>query len=251
MVLELRHLGCRAAGVRDVSLSVRAGEIVGIAGLVGSGRTELARTIFGLTPANEGEMLLGGGRVRIENPVQAIRCGIAYVPEDRRQHGVVPDLPISHNVTLASLDRLSRLGALDFRRERELATDYVKRFAIRTPAIFAPVATLSGGNQQKVALSRWLATCPRLLILDEPTQGIDVGAKAEIHALMSDLAARGMAILMISSELPEVLGMSDRIVVMHAGTVAGVLGRAEASQHGILSLALGHTGVPPQTQCVS
>src|SRR5581483_4989754 len=251
VVLELRHLGCRAAGVRDVSLSVRAGEIVGIAGLVGSGRTELARTIFGLTPANEGEMLLGGGRVRIENPVQAIRCGIAYVPEDRRQHGVVPDLPISHNVTLASLDRLSRLGALDFRRERELATDYVKRVSIRTVAFFAPVATLSGGNQQKVALSRWLATCPRLLILDEPTQGIDVGAKAEIHALMSDLAARGMAILMISSELPEVLGMSDRIVVMHAGTVAGVLGRAEASQHGILSLALGHTGVPPQTQCVS
>ena len=239
-VLELRNFGCRASNVRGVNLMLRAGEIVGLAGLVGAGRTELARTIFGLTPADEGDMLLGGERVRIHNPADAIRRGIAYVPEDRRRHGVVLDLPISQNVSLASLDRLSQLGALDFRRERDLALEYVERFAVKTPAIFAPAGTLSGGNQQKVALSRWLATDPRLLILDEPTQGIDVGAKAEIHALMGELAAQGMAILMISSELPEVLGMSDRIVVMYAGTVAGVVDRAEATQQRVLALALGH-----------
>lgn len=150
------------------------------------------------------------------------------------------DLPISQNVTLASLERLAKFGALDFNRERELAVEYVQRFSVKTPTTFAPVATLSGGNQQKVALSRWLATEPRVLILDEPTQGIDVGAKAEIHMLMCDLAAQGMAILMISSELPEVLGMSDRIAVMHAGSVVDVLDRAEATQQNVLSLALGH-----------
>ncbi len=240
VVLELRGLGCAASGVRGVNLTLRAGEIVGLAGLVGAGRTELARAIFGLTPADEGEILLGGERVRISSPADAIRRGIAYVPEDRRHHGVILDLPISQNISLASLDRLSQRGALDFRRERELALKYVERFAVKTPAIFAPAGTLSGGNQQKVALSRWLATDPRVLILDEPTQGIDVGAKAEIHALMGDLVAQGMAILMISSELPEVLGMSDRIVVMHAGAVSGVLDRAEATQQKILALALGH-----------
>ncbi|MGH9837517.1 MAG: sugar ABC transporter ATP-binding protein [Blastocatellia bacterium] len=239
VVLELRDFGCRAAGVRGVNLTLRAGEIVGLAGLVGAGRTELARAVFGLTPADEGEMMLNGERVRINSPAEAIRRGIAYVPEDRRRHGVVLDLPISQNVSLASLDRLSRRGALDFRRERDLALAYVNRFAVKAPAIFAPAGTLSGGNQQKVALSRWLATEPRILILDEPTQGIDVGAKAEIHSLMGDLAAQGMAILMISSELPEVLGMSDRIAVMHTGAIAGVLDRAEATQQKILALALG------------
>jgi rhamnose transport system ATP-binding protein len=172
IVLELRNLGCSTAGIRDVNLTVRAGEIVGLAGLVGAGRTQLAATIFGLTPAGAGE--------------------------------------------------------------------YTRRFSIKTPAIFAPVATLSGGNQQKVALSRWIATKPSLLILDEPTQGIDVGAKSEIHGLMGELAAGGMAILMISSELPEVLGMSDRIAVMRGGTIAGTLDRGEATQQNVLALALGH-----------
>jgi rhamnose transport system ATP-binding protein len=240
VVLELRSVGNQAAGVRKVDLTVRAGEIIGLAGLVGAGRTELARTIFGLTPADEGEILLHGERVNITSPAAAIQHGIAYVPEDRRRHGVVLDLPISHNITLATLDRLAKFGALDFQQERKLAVEYINRFAVKTPATFAPVATLSGGNQQKVALSRWLATEPRVLILDEPTQGIDVGAKAEIHTLMGDLAARGLAILMISSELPEVLGMSDRVAVMHAGTVVDVLPRAEATQQNVLSLALGH-----------
>ena len=241
VVLELRNVSSQATGVRDVSLTIRAGEIVGLAGLVGAGRTELARTLFGLTPADAGEILLNGERITINSPTAAIQHGIAYVPEDRRRHGVVLDLPISHNITLATLDRLANFGALNFQRERELAVEYVNRFAVKTPTTFAPVATLSGGNQQKVALSRWLATEPRVLILDEPTQGIDVGAKSEIHSLMCDLAARGIAILMISSELPEVLGMSDRIAVMHAGTIVDVLQRDEATQQNVLSLALGHS----------
>ncbi len=250
VALKLRGLCCAASGVKDISLSVRAGEIVGLAGLVGAGRTELARTIFGLTPADDGEILAHGEPVKINSPAQAIAQGIAYVPEDRRRHGVVLELPISANITLASLDRLSHSGAFDFRRERKIAVEYIERLGVKTPAIFAPVSTLSGGNQQKVALSRWLMTEPSVLILDEPTQGIDVGAKSEIHALMTDLAGRGVAILMISSELPEILGMSDRIAVMRDGTIAGVLDRAEADQQKILALALGHeiTGIGARRQ---
>jgi rhamnose transport system ATP-binding protein len=201
VVLELRHFGCFAAGIKDVNLALRAGEIVGLAGLVGAGRTELARALFGLTPADEGEVLLGGKAVLINSPHRAIECGIAYLPEDRRRHGVILEMPISANITLASLEKLSRFGAFDFNREKAIAADYTARFEIKTPAIFSPVSTLSGGNQQKVALSRWLTIKPSVLILDEPTQGIDVGAKSEIHSLMVELAAQGAAILMISSEL--------------------------------------------------
>jgi rhamnose transport system ATP-binding protein len=240
VVLELRDLGCSPANISGVNLSVRAGEIVGVAGLVGAGRTELARAIFGLTPADAGEILLRGRAVSIQTPAQAIRHGIAYVPEDRRHHGVILDMAIRANITLASLSWLASRLSLDFRREREIAADYTRRFAIKTPTTYAPVATLSGGNQQKVALSRWLVTKPSVLILDEPTQGIDVGAKSEIHALMSELAGQGVAILMISSELPEVLGMSDRVAVMRAGTIVRVLNRSEATQEKILGLALGH-----------
>jgi rhamnose transport system ATP-binding protein len=238
-VLELRRVCCAEGGVRDVDLTVRAGEIVGLSGLIGAGRSELARTIFGLTPADSGEMRVRGRTVRIGSPADAIRNGIAYVPEDRRRHGVVLEMPVSQNVTLAALDNLSRFGALDFRRERELAADYTKRLGVKTASIRSLVSTLSGGNQQKVALSRWLLTKPTLLILDEPTQGIDVGAKSEIHELMTELAEQGVAILMISSELPEILGMSDRIAVMHGGTIISVLDRAEATPERVLARALG------------
>ena len=239
-VLELRGIRCAAIGPHPLDISLRAGEILGVAGLVGAGRTELARTIFGLTPAEEGEIHVRGERVSIRRPSDAIEHGIAYVPEDRRRHGVVLEMPISSNVTLASLDRFSTFGALDFRREREVSAEYARRLGVKTKSIFTAVSSLSGGNQQKVALSRWLVTRPSVLILDEPTQGIDVGAKSEIHALMSDLVGQGVAILMISSELPEILGMSDRIAVMRGGAIVAVLERAEADQESILALALGH-----------
>ena len=243
-VLEVRNLTCQAAGIRDISFSVRAGEILGFAGLVGAGRTELARTLFGLTlpngPGDDGEIRLRNQVLKIESPAQAAELGIAYVPEDRRRHGVILELPISANATLASLRHLAKFGFLDFDAEREIAAEYSTRLGVKTPALFAAAGTLSGGNQQKVALSRWLATKPSVLILDEPTQGIDVGAKSEIHSLMCDLAEQGLAILMISSELPEILGMSDRIAVMHAGKIAATFNRTEANQQTILAAALGH-----------
>jgi rhamnose transport system ATP-binding protein len=237
-VLEVEGLTSAAAGIREVSLTVRRGEILGIAGLVGSGRTELARTLFGLMPAEAGTIRLNGTALRIASPSDAIRAGIAYVPEDRRQHGVVLDMSIAANTSLASLDAVSRHGLIDRGRERAAAQEYVDRLRIKTPSVLADVGTLSGGNQQKVALARWLSTGPAVIILDEPTQGVDVGSKAEIHALMQMLAARGLAIIMISSELPEILGMSDRIAVMHRGTIRGVLDRAEATQSTIMALAL-------------
>jgi rhamnose transport system ATP-binding protein len=240
VVLAAEGLGCRASGIHRVSFDVRAGEIVGVAGLVGAGRTELARVLFGLTPADEGVIRLRGAAVRITAPMEAVRLGLAYLPEDRRRHGIIAEMSIAANTTLASLRAISRAGFLDFAAEREIAASYQQRFAIKAPSIEAAAATLSGGNQQKVALARWLATRPSVLVLDEPTQGVDVGAKAEIHALIVDLAAQGLAILLISSELPEVLGMSDRVVVMRAGTVAGSLDGAAATQEAVMTLALGH-----------
>ena len=238
--LELRHVSCRAGGVRDVSLSVRSGEIVGLAGLVGSGRTELARTVFGLTPADSGELLVQGRAIRIQSPADAIRAGIGYLPEDRRSHGVFLDMTVTDNVTIASLQRVAKAGLVDRAREDELAKDLVGQLRIKAPSVGATVESLSGGNQQKVAVARWLTTEPKILILDEPTQGVDVGSKSEIHELMQEMAERGLAVLMISSELPEILGMSDRIAVMHGGAIAGVLTRGEATQDRVMTMALGH-----------
>jgi rhamnose transport system ATP-binding protein len=192
--------------------------------------------LFGLTPADAGEITINGERVTINSPAQAIAHGIAYLPEDRRQHGVILPMTISANTMLANLSG----NWLDFEAEYAQAATMVERLAVKTPSIHAPVNNLSGGNQQKVALARWLTTQPRIIILDEPTQGIDVGAKAEIHRLMCDLAAQGMAVLMISSELPEVLGMSDRVAVMHAGKIVGELSGEEATQERVLAMALGH-----------
>ncbi|MEP7270038.1 MAG: sugar ABC transporter ATP-binding protein [Acidobacteriota bacterium] len=238
-LLETRGLSCRATGIHDVSVTVRAGEILGLSGLVGAGRTEFAKALFGLSPADGGAILLRGNPVAINSPSEAIARGIAYLPEDRRRHGVILDMSVAANTTLASLRRVARHGLIDFEAERKLAGDYTHRLGVKTHSLFATTGNLSGGNQQKVAVGRWLATEPLILILDEPTQGIDVGAKAEIHGLMCDLAERGMAIIMISSELPEILGMSDRIAVMRHGTIAATLERAEASQHILLELALG------------
>jgi rhamnose transport system ATP-binding protein len=238
--LEVRGLSSRAEGIRDVSFDVRAGEILGLAGLIGAGRTEAARLLFGLAPKDAGEVRLDGRPIDVRSPADAVAHGIAYVPEDRRRHGVILEMSVADNATLAVLRRISMWGWLDFGKEAALAAEYVDRLGVKTPSIAAAVGSLSGGNQQKVALARWLATAPKILILDEPTQGIDVGAKAEIHKLMGDLAARGLAIVMISSELPEILGMSDRIAVMHAGRVVGVVDRAAATQESILALALGH-----------
>jgi rhamnose transport system ATP-binding protein len=241
--LDVDGLGCRISGIHDVSFSLRAGEILGLAGLVGSGRTELGRTLFGITPADTGSIRLSGdaGRpVRIGSPRAAIASGVAYVPEDRRRHGVVADLPVAANVTLAILDAITRRGLLQAAEENALAEAMVTRLGVKTSSITAPVRHLSGGNQQKVALGRWLATGPRVLILDEPTQGVDVGAKADIHGLMGDLAAEGLAILMISSELPEVLGMSDRVAVMRGGTIVRTFDRADATPERVMAAAFGH-----------
>jgi rhamnose transport system ATP-binding protein len=239
VVLEARNLGGSATGIHGISFNVRAGEILGFAGLVGAGRTELARTLFGITPANTGEIRLRGKPVVIDRPQHAVDRGLAYVPEDRRHYGVILQMALAANVTLASLPSISVAGLLNSRREGLLARSFMQRLSIKASGLDTLAGELSGGNQQKLALARWLATKPAVLILDEPTQGVDVAAKAEIHSLMGELAAQGMAILMISSELPEVLGMSDRIAIMRRGTLVGILDRAKATQERILDLAVG------------
>jgi rhamnose transport system ATP-binding protein len=245
IVLDVRHLSNATLGLRDVSLQVRSGEIVGIAGLVGSGRTELAETLFGIVPATGGEIRLRGEAVRIAAPGDAVRLGLAYLPEDRLHHGVVPEMAIDANVTLAGLRGYSAWGLIDRPAERASAARHVDRLGIKTPSVSTPVEALSGGNQQKVALARWLDAGPDVLILDEPTQGVDVGAKAEIHAIIRRLAAQGLAVVMISSELPEILGMSDRVAVMRSGTIVADLRRRDATQKSILDLALGHAPASP------
>jgi ABC-type sugar transport system ATPase subunit len=228
-VLELGEV-VRKPMTRGITLALCAGEILGIAGLVGSGRSELAEIIFGITPAESGTIRVDGRVVTIRSPSDAKHLGIAYVPEDRGRQGLVRPMSIFENVSLASLARVSRRSFIDRRAEAGLAEESVQQFRIRASGISQIVGKLSGGNQQKVGLSKWLATNPRILIMDEPTRGIDVGAKAEIHRLMSELAGKGMAILMISSELPEVLGMSDRVLVMRAGSIVAEFTRSEATQ---------------------
>ena len=241
VMLRLRNLGCALGGVRDVTLEIRAGEVVGLAGLVGAGRTELARTLFGITPADSGQILLNGKSVHIRSPQEAIANGIAYVPEDRRRHGAILEMPIAHNVTMAIHRRIFPYGWLRFSRERELALKYIRDLRVKADGAEAPVNSLSGGNQQKISIARWLATKPKLLILDEPTQGVDVGAKSEIHKIVRELAKRGVAVLLISSDLPEVLGMSDRIAVMRAGTIVGWF-PAKSNGHEVMAAAFGQKG---------
>lgn len=237
-MLELRGFACRARGLGPIDLVLRRGEILGLAGLVGAGRTTLAQALFGLLPSDGGQLLLEGRPVRITSPRQAIACGLAYVPEDRRRHGVILELSVRENATLAVLHRLSDLRGLSRDRQQRLAAQLVAQLQVKTESLDAAVGELSGGNQQKVALARWLATQPSVLILDEPTQGIDVAGKAEIHRLIGELAAQGLAILLISSDLTELLAMSDRLAIMRRGQlVATVPPQTSAAE--VLRLALG------------
>ncbi|MET7705009.1 sugar ABC transporter ATP-binding protein [Micromonospora sp. NPDC005413] len=237
-LLEVRGL-TRTGVFADVSFSVRGGEIVALAGLVGAGRSEVARAIFGVDRYDAGEVLVAGRAVRAGNPGRAIAAGMALVPEDRRQQGLVMELSVERNATLARRRALSRLGLLFGGAERTEAHRWTRRLQVKAARLGAPVATLSGGNQQKVVLAKWLATEPRILIIDEPTRGIDVGTKSEVHRLLSELAGEGLAILMISSELPEVLGMADRVLVMHEGRLVRELSRAEADETSIMFAATG------------
>ena len=242
LVLSLEQLGCAASGISDVTLDIRAGEIVGMAGLVGAGRTELARILFGITPADSGEIILKGERIRINSPREAIARGIAYVPEDRRRHGVILEMSIAQNITLAIHPEFFPGTWLRFAAENHLAKEFIRDLGIKAYGPDAPGGSLSGGNQQKVSVARWLATRPKLLILDEPTQGVDVGAKSEIHKIIRRLAKEGLAVLMISSDLTEVLGMSDRIAVMRGGKLVDVIGKGQADAHSVMAAALGTHG---------
>jgi rhamnose transport system ATP-binding protein len=221
----------------DISFTLRKGEIVGMSGLVGAGRTQLAEAIFGVMPASSGRIRLQGKEVRITRPEDALRLGIGYVPEDRKLHGLVLQMSIAQNITLPILKAFTRMGWLNRAAERERAVEDARKLEVKMVSVDQPAGQLSGGNQQKVVLAKWLGTRPQVLILDEPTRGIDVGTKAAVHRLMSSLAAEGMAILMISSELPEVLGMSDRILVMREGRLTGEFSRAEASQERLMGAA--------------
>ena len=238
VVLEVRHL-TRAGVFADVSFQLRRGEILGLAGLVGAGRTEVARVLFGIDRAESGEIWLKGKKVRIRSPQHAMDNGIAYVPEDRHQQGLIMNFSIAANVTLPILQQVSRLGLIYPRREQKIAAEYSRQLRVRSTGVEQLVNTLSGGNQQKVVLSKWLATNPSVLILDEPTRGIDVGAKAEVHRIISDLAGSGLAIILISSELPEVLAMADQVIVLHEGRVTGAFARSEATQERVMFAATG------------
>ena len=242
-VLSVQNLGCSRSGIHAINFEIRAGEILGLAGLVGAGRTELARTLFGITPADSGSITLLGKRLLLRSPQDAVQAGIGYVPEDRRRHGVILSMPVSANLTMSIHRRIFPGGWLRLETERTLTRDYVRELAIKAPSPDTEVWRLSGGNQQKVALARWLATNPKVLILDEPTQGVDVGAKAEIHKLTRQLANRGLAVLFISSELPEVLGMSDRIAVMRGGTIATILDGGTTDPHTVMVAAFGAGGL--------
>jgi ABC-type sugar transport system ATPase subunit len=236
VVLSVRNLtGGRQ--YQNISFDLRRGEIVGLSGLVGAGRSEMALGLFGAPLPDSGDVLIDGAPVKISGPQSAMRLGIALVPEDRKQLGLVLGLGVGPNVSLSALTRLSRTGLIDFGAEDALIGRYIDRFRIKTPSREQLVGLLSGGNQQKVVLAKWLATNPRVLIVDEPTRGVDVGTKVEIYALMRELAAEGLAILMISSDLPEVLAVSDRILVMREGRLVGEIDHADATEERIMALA--------------
>ena len=236
VLLDVKGLSNKA--VHNVSFQLKRGEILGFAGLVGAGRTETMRAIFGIDPKTSGEITLEGKKVDIRSAKDAMAAGIGLVPESRREEGIFPDMSIKFNETMKVLDQFISVRGVNHRKENEIADKYTKDLRVKAPGTYALVGNLSGGNQQKVVLASWLATHPKILILDEPTRGIDVGAKAEIYAIMNDLVQNGVSIIMVSSELPEVIGMCDRVVVMRSGEVSAVLDRSEADQVTIMKNAV-------------
>jgi rhamnose transport system ATP-binding protein len=231
---------CHPTEFADISFTLHEGEILGFYGLVGAGRSELMQALFGITRPSAGSMRLDGKPFAPRAPADAIAAGLVYVPEDRGRQGIVTDLAIFENVSLPSLGRTTRRGFLDLAREFALTRDYVERLDLRAASLSQSAGTLSGGNQQKVVIAKWLATAPRVIVLDEPTKGIDIGSKAAVHAFMAELVAEGLAVIMVSSEIPEVMGMSDRIVVMRAGRMAGVLDARGLTADRLVGLAIGH-----------
>ena len=248
VMLEVRRLRTTAFPRQELNFALRAGEIVGLAGLVGAGRTEMLRVLFGVEPMLDGEILMRGQPVQLRSPQDAIRAGLALVPEDRKQQGLLLEMAVRENLSLASLRRDQRQGFLNRRQEHAITTGMIQDLGIRTPGPAQLVQFLSGGNQQKVVVGKWLALQPRVLLLDEPTRGIDVGAKQEIYRLMERLAGQGVAILFVSSELEEILGMSDRALVMHEGRITGELSRAELSEEAVMHLATGGGKVEQETK---
>ncbi|QWW19472.1 sugar ABC transporter ATP-binding protein [Schaalia sp. 19OD2882] len=239
VLLDVKGL-TRQGVFHDVDLQVRSGEIVGLAGLVGAGRSEVARAIMGIDKAEGGSVTLAGNQLRAGDVPSAIRAGLAFVPEDRRKQGLVMDLSVLRNTTLTLRNTLARFGLIPSALEQREAEEWCTKLQVKTSSPFAAVSTLSGGNQQKVVLAKWLATDPRVLIVDEPTRGIDVGTKAEVHRLLGTLAAQGVGILMISSELPEVMGIADRVLVMCEGAVTAHFSREEATAEKIMTAATDH-----------
>ena len=236
VVLSVRHLNAGKL-VRDVSFDLRKGEILGFAGLMGAGRTETARAIFGADPVESGEIYMNGKQVQIKCPKDAVAAGIGYLSEDRKRYGIILDKTITENSTMATMEEYQKGVFIDMKKERQVTESYVKKLKTKTPTVDVAVGNLSGGNQQKVVIAKWLVRDCEVLIFDEPTRGIDVGAKSEIYHLMNELAAAGKAIIMISSELPEVLRMSDRIMVMCEGRITGEIPIEEASQASIMTAA--------------
>jgi ribose transport system ATP-binding protein len=240
-VLELVDLRTATYPSQQVSLSLRGGEILGLAGLIGAGRTELARAIFGIDKPVGGSMQLDGKAVTIATPRDAIANGIYLVPEDRKQSGLILEHSITNNISLPDLMAYATFSLISHRQEVKNAEQQRRALRIKAESVQRQVGTLSGGNQQKVVLAKWLSMRPSVLIFDEPTRGVDVGAKTEIYDLMRALADSGVAILMISSDLEEVIGVSDRMAVMHEGAIAGILGRREFSEEAVMQLAVGHS----------
>ena len=237
-VLEVEQLRTRPLPDAEVSLTVHAGEILGVAGLTGSGRSEVAEAICGVGTHVAGRIALDGHPIAVDSPREAIQHGICLVPEDRRRHGVVAAMTVRENVTLPALPSYARFGLIARSEETKTARRITTELTVKAASLETPVATLSGGNQQKVALGKWLAIQPRVIVFDEPTQGVDVRAKAEIHRLIRALADQGAAVMMISSDIDEILGHSDRVAVMHDGRVTGILSRADCSPESIMQLAV-------------